>query len=129
MSGHTQGKWIVHPKFPNYIVPESHADRRIGGASDPEVDLSRYAQIIVTASLKNRHRKESECAANARLIAAAPELLESLISLRNVCTLVLAGKDGAQHAYFETRSGSFVFAVDALRAVDAAIAKATGSQP
>ena len=56
--------------------------------------------------------------ANARLIAAAPELLDASIALR-----------GAQRAYMENRGSETIGKIVALRAaaLDAAIAKATGT--
>lgn len=59
-------------------------------------------------------RRDTETLANARLIAAAPELLEALLKLVDSCD----DSDGAQYG---TLSASFVRGIAA-----AAIAKATG---
>lgn len=64
--------------------------------------------------------------ANAKLIAAAPELLEALKGLHHVCEIALAGKNGEQHVYFETRLGHFVGASESMRLAESAIANATG---
>jgi hypothetical protein len=68
---HTFGPWMVSD------IPTR--DRRIsvandGGAPDIAVVLSRIS------------RTDEETAANARLIAAAPDLLAALIELRYACT-------------------------------------------
>lgn len=54
------------------------------------------------------------------------ELLSALEGLHTVCSLVLGGKDGKQHAYFETRNGHFVEATSAMIATEEAITKAKG---
>jgi hypothetical protein len=68
---HTSGPWMVSD------IPTR--DRRIsvandGWAPDIAVVLSRIS------------RTDAETAANARLIAAAPDLLAALIELRYACT-------------------------------------------
>lgn len=54
------------------------------------------------------------------------ELLSALERLHHVCSLALAGKDGTQHAYFETRTGHFIEATEAMKSAEAAIASAKG---
>lgn len=54
------------------------------------------------------------------------ELLAALEGLHKVCEIALSGKDGKQHAYFETRSGHFVEATKAMQEAEAAIAGAKG---
>jgi hypothetical protein len=48
-------------------------------------------------------------------------LLEALTGLHHVCQLALAGKDGKQYVYFETRAGHFVAASEAMQQAEAAI--------
>jgi hypothetical protein len=75
---HTPGPWSVHPHFPEHVVPAAHCERKIGGAADDAVDLRDYAQEVCTLGLSRRHKTLAEVDANARLIAAAPELLAVL---------------------------------------------------
>ena len=59
---------------------------------------------------------DSECRANARLIAAAPDLIAAAIKARAALSELVATRDPVVYA-------------DALRALDEAIAKAEGSTP
>ncbi len=91
---HTPGPWIIHPMkssrtgldagsgfdYPWHIVPASHAGRYIGGSIDKEYDRVTYAKEICTFMDFNRFERE-EVQANARLIAAAPAMLEALEGL------------------------------------------------
>ena len=94
-SKHTPGGWIVYP-FKAFVLP---ADRL-----DPD-DAPICAMLWPTDK-----RSEEETQANARLVAAAPELLEALRNL-----VGLAEMRGSLHEYRA--------ALDEARA---AIAKATG---
>ena len=76
----TQGEWIIHPRFPEYVVPEAHAERPIGGHEDDRIDLAQYAQEIASLTY-DRHRPKSETRATAAFIAAAnPAAVLSLLS-------------------------------------------------
>lgn len=76
-TAHTPGPWAVH-HIRAYVVPSAHAARPIGAAEDDDCDLATYAQEICAMHWPDRHRTENEVLANARLIAAAPEMLEAL---------------------------------------------------
>lgn len=85
--------------------------KNVQGASDIESGLPAF----------------SELEADARLRAAAPDLLESLQGLKQIIEIATSSRDGRQYAYIETRLGHFIHVVEALEQADAAIAKATGS--
>lgn len=63
MSGHTPGPWLIDPKSKDCIF-FSRSDKVRG--------------IIGHTLLKVEHLADGEWEANARLIAAAPDLLEAL---------------------------------------------------
>jgi hypothetical protein len=71
---HTPGPWAVARDA--YIIPADHARRPIGAHVDPIVDRAEYANVICT--METRYGTQP---ANARLIAAAPDLLQSLQQL------------------------------------------------
>lgn len=61
-----------------------------------------------------------------RLNEVNSDLLEALKGLHHVCEIALAGKNGEQHVYFETRLGHFVAASESMRLAESVIANATG---
>lgn len=65
MSEHTQGRLIVLNSF---LVPEAHANRKIGGSSDPKRDHDEYAHYIADVKGKRDYHNSE---ANARRLAAA----------------------------------------------------------
>lgn len=68
----TPGKWVVHPRFPYYVVPESHKDKKIGHHVDPEADKEMFATVIFDCSRHSpRRMSEEEMASNALLAADA----------------------------------------------------------
>jgi hypothetical protein len=103
---HTPGPWAFVDGFQSgYVVPLDHVGRKIGAASDPIEDRDSFAQqICVTRA--DRHGRSNHFA-DARLIAAAPDLLAAC---EGVLQAMRAGDYGA-----------------AFQAVHAAVVKATGS--
>ncbi len=88
----TPGPWIVHSG--DSVVPVSDAHKSLGGSVDPEHEARVYAKVIHGMGScdggtdypefhRSRLRKD-EAIANARLIAAAPELLAALRGLVDV---------------------------------------------
>lgn len=83
---HTRGPWAVHDNFPCCIVPHKHRSKSLGGAADPDIEAARWAKVIARqepTEYPEFHRTrvvEGEAQANARLIAAAPELLDALLA-------------------------------------------------
>jgi hypothetical protein len=101
MSAHTPGPWIVHPKSRGeWIVPASDSGKAIGASVDVVTDRERFAKVIISQRLGSGSTRfeAGEREANARLIAAAPELLAALkkaLGFAGVAygRLVDAGKD------------------------------------
>jgi len=98
---HTKGAWLIGEPY------QVDFATRVDIHSETEWDI--VARVCV--GHKANHTL-NECGwANARLIAAAPELLEALIDVSN-----------------QARHSDYDWPVDLARAVSAAIAKATGEQ-
>jgi len=70
----------------SFVVPQADAGKRLGGAADATEDLTEYAQQICAIGHDHRHRTETEQRGNARLIAAAPDLLEATKLLLDALT-------------------------------------------
>jgi hypothetical protein len=86
----TPGPWIVHhhsQKDWAYVVPAIHASRPIGGSSDDQEDRDNYAQQI--CSIRDDDHGRGDALANARLIAAAPDLLEALMEVKQLLDIAL----------------------------------------
>ena len=110
MSAHTQGPWAVRdiPTGQRYIGPSQD-----GGAPSVALVLARV------------NVPDERLAADARLIAAAPELLRELQEARIAICLMLSyhGQGSADYA-----DAAQVRAQVAIDGSGAAIAKATGEQ-
>ena len=112
MSGHTPGPWKQHPDYP-WIIKEDNAPISEDGVSICNTTGHPNSGFFPTPS---------KALANARLIAAAPDLLEAL----------------SKFVEFAEQNGEVVFAgggmpvIDAMNACTtkarAAIAKAAGGQ-
>lgn len=114
MSTFTPGPWAVHSIFPQIVVMVEHAKRSIGGSIDPDNEAERYAKEIHRGDGTDEYPQFSrsrvraaEGIANARLIAAAPDLLEACKALQMEAAARNCG----------------------LRIADEAIAKAEGREP
>ena len=114
-AGHTPGPWAVHPLKSAwaYVVPQAHLRLPIGGAADRQADTTQYAQHITYLALDS-HRHTRGCAlANARLIAAAPDLLKVLQELQ---------ESASYWSEYDVPLGI-------VERIHAAIQKATGAKP
>jgi hypothetical protein len=80
MSAHTPGPWEIEDREERQLIWADHAH-------DFVAQLSMVAE---GADDDEQEKFEAEQAANARLIAAAPELLEALKSLDPQCITVPA---------------------------------------
>jgi hypothetical protein len=76
---HTPGPWRV-----NAILTASENDRGWNIARD-HAGIGGFVGTVSPRIKGNRGNASAEGLANARLIAAAPELLEALIVLRGAC--------------------------------------------
>lgn len=107
MNKFTPGKWDVSVNRKNLVIgPRGHA----------------LADCKFSRSTTNRQLPtESECIANARLIAAAPEMYEALCAALPLLEFAVETRGDSDSDYeFPARS--------ALDAVRAAITKATGER-
>lgn len=94
----TPGPWYVNT-HPYQDQPEYVLAKR-GWTDD---DSSDTVSIATVERLKNLHtgwRTKEECEANARLIAAAPEMLSALINIAGSATVVQRGTPESIHAWF-----------------------------
>lgn len=102
MSKHTLGPWVVTRVSKSTILKDIY----VSAGSE------RIARVVVPATASSIDEYE----ANARLIAAAPDLLEALRELEEAARCVQAGEWDRSSIDVERRKAR------------AAIAKATGSQ-
>jgi len=108
---HTPGPWVANAGHDSYLR-ETSSDDPIHAYHVSESSEVGYTVAIVLGDVP-----ELDCAANARLIAAAPELLEALKKARYDLWLALGGDDDSDNAARAIKSISYI---------DAAIAKAEG---
>jgi len=108
---HTPGPWTVDDRIGKKATVVGPGTRRRKG-----IEIA-YAGETYTGSRHDIGQEEAE--ANARLIAAAPSLLEELKEARQYVGKVAADHDGEDLAMMARRR---------LERMDAAIAKAEGSE-
>jgi hypothetical protein len=99
MNKHTPGPWQVGMAFDNYGTTEIAIEH-----------MTTAGNLIIAVALDGLQGQD----ANARLIAAAPDLLEALMLMRN--------------RFLDTEGNHGQWEQEATDAADAAIAKATGEQ-
>lgn len=97
---------------------------KCGGSTMPrptyDVKQARATVALFAKNLEDMRNQRNE-RTNQR-----DALLAALEGLHKVCQIALAGEDGRQHTYFETRAGHFVEATKAMVAAEKAIAGARG---
>lgn len=111
MSAHTPGPWMVASDFQHHHGDGWGGYWQIDGESD-SIACNQYCYA-------NRDPKTSE--ANARLIAAAPEMLDALRLTERALTSAF-GEPTIPPGALESGRG-----MEAIHAVRAAVAKATGA--
>lgn len=96
----TPGPWMIFPG--NYraafVVPVSHAKRKLGAAADAIEDRTQFAQEICAIEFHHRHRSADEQLANAHLIASAPDLRDAL---RDVLKFVAYARGKVDPGFFQ----------------------------
>lgn len=102
---HTPGPWVVQERE-NYLIHIEHSLPHKPGAIS-----------LCLAKVVSRDTWVDESIANAKLIAAAPELLEALQEAREEVAYIASGMS---HSLFKTNAAKCC-----LARIDKAIAKAT----
>jgi hypothetical protein len=116
---HTPGPWMLHPRFPEYVVPAADSRKGIGGSVDPVQEHERYAKLIHQVTYTEHPQfhasrvTKAEAQANAHLIAAAPDLLASLKEMEQMLHLWMRDNTGPNE-------------LDVLERCERALAKAEG---
>ena len=132
--------WAKHDMVPLYGAPVPAAAPK---AALTDEDIRSMAllhgavmgrAIIDGRCIAHHGECDAEIMTFSRAIEAASgpnaALVEALKGLHKVCQIALAGNDGQQHEYFETRAGHFVSATPAMEAAQAALAAAgIGEKP
>ena len=87
---YTPGPWVVHKRWPCTVVPLADEDKNLGGSVDPDDEAARWSKVIASregTDFPKFHRSrvmKGEDKANAKLIAAAPEMAEMLLRLHRI---------------------------------------------
>jgi hypothetical protein len=118
--GFTLGPWVPHPRFPREIVPEGHSARSVGGSVDHDENRDRFAQVICHVQI-DRHGR-GDMLANARLIAASPDLYEALKAVREFVEAEVDNRGAAGSDMSDYQNE----AQQTLDLIDAALSKARG---
>lgn len=90
----TGGKWTT--KFDQYVVPEAHADRHIGGSTEAKADYEEYAHQICAVRCKylpNRANAAYIAACSPATILALLDALEILRKDLGLQCMVIASKN------------------------------------
>lgn len=110
---HTPGPWVIGAGYGRYKTEITGPGRAVGG-----VWTRRDAGAL---SDERRIEDDPEGIANARLIAAAPELLEAAKSARDALAVAIK-------AAWEGSTDADVAEHVVIKKLDAAIARATGQE-
>ena len=116
MSGHTRGPWEIAPAPDDAEMLEVMSDYSEDGLG------RKWARWIAQVDADGLDGDHDEMRANARLIAAAPDLLNQLIACRH---FLLAYMDGDLVSYDRAKQDD-TWPHLLLRDIEIAIAKATG---
>lgn len=119
MTAFTPGPWAILRGFPTAVCPANDADKLMGTSDSPDDEAERFAKVIhyqpgtAFPQYSSSRIMRKEAIANARLIAAAPELYDALLSM--VCM-------AEAHLWQEATEGR----QSVLRHARVVLAKATG---
>ncbi len=115
----------VKPAYPDFrpiLARLRETAERLIEHGEGEQEYEEAEQAAFNALASDAHDAAIRYAAPPAPSSEAA-LVEALAGLHKVCSIALAGKDGKQHAYFETRAGHFVEATKAMQTAESALAK------
>jgi len=119
MSAHTPGPWLI-------VQDDDFAGLSIRSGNERDASHISYLQICADINgLRKKSEKyaDTEAQANARLIAAAPDMYEALKIARDYMSDAISYAQRAFEGHEET--GGIPLMLEELAQVDAALAKAS----
>jgi hypothetical protein len=115
-------RWEIHSRFPEAVVHLGHGKRPYGGSVHEHRNRDCYANVVCRV-LSDGFGTGRE--ANARLIAAAPDLIAALRQAQSALAMMVA-PDAIRQTTILT---AYAVAVEAEAKARSAITKATEPQP